>query len=161
MESRLDKYYTENSEQQNTLSPTRSSRNSRLYREVYGKYSNLDNLPLEDNTDEIDMEKLRELVLNTKPKKENQDLEQKLNILEQQKRKIDEQKIYDINKILEKAKYENNKLKEPTAVPSQINKNILSTLESTEISLLDIRSSEEAYEQRKKRLSQPLVILFQ
>ena len=74
MASRVEKYYIDNTE---TLSSsTRSSRNARLYKQVYGKYENLDNLPLEDNTDEIDMERLRELLLNNNEEKKNWELKE-------------------------------------------------------------------------------------
>lgn len=108
--------------------PSRSSRNSKLYREVYGKYENLDNLPLDDNTDEIDMERLRELVYNTENTHEYRELRDNLDIIDIKKRNIDTERVHDINKILEKAKYENNKLKEPV-VNTNRNKSILSTLQ--------------------------------
>ena len=128
MDSRSNRYYTENNI---NSTPTRSSRNKRLYKEVYGKYNDLENLPLEDNTDEIDMAKLKELVLSEQKSKSNT-IKENLNILEQRKRNIDEQKVYDINKILEKAKYENDKLKETTQSIPKVNKQILNTLQSTE-----------------------------
>ena len=108
--------------------PSRSSRNSKLYREVYGKYEDLDNLPLDDNTDEIDMEKLRELVYNSESRYEYRGLRDDLDIIDVKKRNIDTERVHDINKILEKAKYENNKLKEPVINTSR-NKSILSTLQ--------------------------------
>lgn len=113
--------------------PSRSSRNSKLYREIYGKYEDLDNLPLEDNTDEIDIEKLRELVYNSENTIEHRKIRENLDILDVRKRNIDKEKMYDINKILEKAKYENNKLKEPIN-HKKYNNNILSTLELNTIS---------------------------
>ena len=64
MDSRSNRYYTENND--DNIPSTRSSRNKKLYKEVYGRYNDLDNLPLEDNTDEIDMAKLKELVLAEK-----------------------------------------------------------------------------------------------
>lgn len=143
MESRINKYNADGYSQDFSSSSlsTRSSRNANLYREVYGKYGDLDNLPIEDNTNEIDMAKLRELVLNKEDKKEEREIRDNLNILEQRKRRIDEQKLYDINKILEKAKYENSKLKEPVATVSKPKRDILSTLESTELSLEDIKKA--------------------
>lgn len=151
MESRTEKYSKEDSYQQTETNLTRSNRNARLYRQVYGKYEDLDNLPIDDNTDEIDMEKLRELVLNSNQKQEEKEVRENLNILEQKKRKIDEQRIYDINKILEKAKYENNKLKATTNAinNSKSNRNILSTLESTELSLAEIQKESEKYQQNQ------------
>lgn len=149
MSSRVEKYYqsihNETSSQQ-----TRSSRNANLYREVYGKYDNLDNLPLEDNTNEIDMEKLKELVSKTRIS-EKREVPKNLNILEQRKRNIDEQKIYDINKILEKAKYENNKLKDTPPIRT---KSLLSTLESKELTLKDIKEMGKKYETYPKTIQE-------
>lgn len=149
MESRVDKYYT--GDCSTDTIPTRSSRNSRLYRQVYGKYDDLDNLPMDDNTDEIDMDKLKELVSNMEKKKDSVTPPNgyNLDILEKKRRNIDEQKVYDINKLLEKAKYENNKLKEPENKLVKTSRNILSTLGSTEISTDDIKRACEKYEDNK------------
>jgi 16S rRNA G527 N7-methylase RsmG len=84
------------------------------------------------------------LVLNDRISKEEYQIKESLNILEQRKRCIDEQKLYDINKILEKAKYENNKIKEPISATSKKRKNLLSTLESTELSLEEINEAKNA-----------------
>lgn len=147
MASRVEKYYTE---KQEMMSSSRSSRNARLYKQVYGKYEDLDNLPLEDNTDEIDMERLKELLLKNNEEKQNKEIREHLNVLEQKKRNIDEQKVYDINKILEKAKYENNKLKENTSTLPKIDKSILCTLQSTELSIPEIQEAKQKYEIEKK-----------
>jgi len=148
MSSRTDKYLNEEINSENSSFSTRSSRNSRLYKEVYGKYGDLDNLPVEDNTDEIDMERLRELLSNSSSKKENAEIQENLNVLETKKRKIDEQKVYDINKILEKAKYENHKLQEPNTTTYKVNRNILSTLQSSELSLDEIKQAKLEYERQ-------------
>lgn len=129
----------------NNQNQTRSSRNARLYKQVYGSYDDLENLPLEDNTNEIDMAKLRELVLNNNTEKEKEFLKDNLNILEQKKRRIDEQKLYDINKILENAKYENSKLKQTTASVKKPRTDLLATLKSTELSLEEINEAKAKY----------------
>lgn len=145
MSSRVMKYQEDNTYTNNT---SRTLKNANLYRQVYGKYENKDNLPIDDNTSEIDMKKLKELVTSTNNKEEQKNLRESLNILDTRKRKIDEQKVYDINKILEKAKNENNKLKEPTIRESIINKDMLSTLESRELSLDEIKKASSKYEEK-------------
>lgn len=150
MTSRTDKYFESETNNIDSTFSTRSSRNSRLYKEVYGRYGDLDNLPVEDNTDEIDMERLRELLSNPEQKKEETEIRENMNILEQRKRQIDEQKVYDINKILEKAKYENHKLKEPNIPSYKVDRNILSTLQSSELSLDEIKQAKLDYEQQLK-----------
>lgn len=129
---------------------SRTTKNAKLYNEVYGKYENKDNLPIEDNILEIDVERLKELVSSTNNVPEHQNIRENLNILDNRKRKIDEQKIYDINKILEKAKNDNSKLKETTVRESIINKNILTTLESREISLSEIKEASIKYEKEQE-----------
>lgn len=147
MDSRVSKYYNNELQNDTTSFSTRSGRNARLYREVYGKYGEFDNLPLEDNTDEIDMDRLRELLSNSQKKQEPPRSLEDTGFLEKRKRQIDEQKVYDINKILEKAKYENNKLKDTTSMP-KVNRQILSTLQSNELSLKEIQEKCEQYQRR-------------
>ena len=40
----------------------RTSKTAKLYSEVYGNYEDLDYFPIADNTNEIDMSKLKEIV---------------------------------------------------------------------------------------------------
>ena len=158
MESRVNKYYSSEINSNESVQATRSSRNAKLYKHIYGKYEDLDNLPIEDNTNEIDMEKLRELVLSNTSKVEEEQIKENLNILEQRKRRIDEQKVYDINKILEKAKYENSKLKENTREEINPRKDLLATLGSAELSLNDIEKARKEYqEQIEKAKKEELV----
>lgn len=145
MESRAFKYMDTINEVSGAC--TRTSRNSRLYREVYGKYGELDNLPIQDNTDEIDMEKLREMV-NPKASGNTKGFVNDI-VFERNVIKNDDQKVYDINKLLERAKYENNKLKEPLKRKTEINRNILQTLENNELSLDEIKKACQKYEVNK------------
>ncbi len=135
MESRVNKYSSNNV-------PSRTARNARLYKEIYGKYDDLNNLPLEDNTDEIDMARLQEILSANKTKKDDVRTDNYINTVEKKKRNIDEQRVYDINKILEKAKYENSKLKETASIP-KIDTSILSTLENREILVDDVKLMEK------------------
>ena len=121
--------------------PSRSSRNSRLYREVYGKYEDLDNLPIDDNTDEIDMERLREIVYSSERTKEFREIKDDLDVLDVRKRTINNERVHDINKLLEKAKYENSKLKEP--VGTKYNKDILSTLQVDKVGSSNLSEKED------------------
>ncbi len=109
MDSRETKF--KDSDLNNGMS--RSNRNSKLYRQVYGKYQNLDNLPLEDNTDEIDIDSLKELLIRSENKTRNTHEDINIDILEPKKRSIDNERVHDINKLLEKARYENKKIREP------------------------------------------------
>ena len=57
MEGRVNKNYDNVSG-----SLSRVNRNSRLYDEVYNEHGDLENLPLADNTKDIDINKLKELI---------------------------------------------------------------------------------------------------
>jgi hypothetical protein len=164
MESRQDKYYTNEYQNiypnqcpdnktydSNTTLTSRSNRNSKLYKEVYGRYGDLDNLPIEDNTDEIDIDRLKELVSSNIPKQKSPTLEYNLDVLEKRKRNIDESKIYDINKLLEKAKYENNKLKNIDDRQLDSRRDILETLESRELSVAEIKEACRKYEDKDEK----------
>ncbi len=149
MDSRTNRYYEELDHE--VVSSTRSSRNKRLYMEVNGGYSDLENLPILDNTDEIDMARLKELVLDKEKKEESVSRKvNNFNIDLPRKRNIDDEKVYDINKILEKAKYENDKLKENTTSVPKVNKQILNTLQSTELSLDAIKKASLPYQSSSK-----------
>ena len=146
MSSRTEKIL-ENDEMY-TTELSRTNKNARLYKQVYNNYEDLDNLPIEDNTDEIDLERLREIVYDSQNTKEHRELKENLDILDVRKRNIDQKRIYDINQILEKAKYENNKLKEPTKINPKPKKDLLTTLGSTELSLEEIEKAKERYQEK-------------
>lgn len=144
MDSRTDRYLNSSNDNNGQLS--RSSRNSKLYKQVYGSYRGLDNLPMEDNTDEIDMDRLKEILSNNRTRERNVNNRDNLDVIEPRKRNIDDKKIYDINKLLEKAKYENNKIKEPRNNIVNKSKSILSTLEDSDLSITDIKNAYNNYD---------------
>ena len=57
MESRMNKYQEFDIEEFQ-----RSKKNANLYKEVYGNYDDFDDLPIPENTNEIDIENLKSLV---------------------------------------------------------------------------------------------------
>lgn len=120
MSSRMEKYYDESPKYSRTM------KNANLYKEIYGNYEDLDYFPIADNTNEIDMSKLKELVResNRKERVKSGDLEKKV----EENRDREEHRIYDINKILEKAREKNSdKEKEKD---TRLNYSYLKTLES-------------------------------
>ena len=127
MAMRVDKYGDEVS----NYTQSRTNRNKRLYREVYDEYGDLDNLPLADNTNEIDINTLKELISDIYNNKDESRVPDNFDIsfLENRKRNIDENKVYDINKLLEKAKYENDKLKDSESELLKTSRSILSRLD--------------------------------
>ena len=109
---------------------SRSNRNSKLYRQVYdGDGQDLENLPLSNNTDEIDIDSLKRLLARSEKPVRSHHEELDLDVLGAKKRNVDSEKVYDINKLLEKARYENKKMREPEKnVVINNSKSILETL---------------------------------
>ena len=147
MESRVDKHFSGDNSR---ATMSRSNRNARLYQQIEDNYQDFDNLPVESNTNEIDMEKLKEMLNKKEEKKRTFTNEIDLELLEKKKSNISDKKIYDINKLLEKAKYENNKIKEPENKIMKNSKSILSTLEGSELSISDIKRACQKYDEPKE-----------
>ena len=143
MNSRMEKYYNE------MPMTRRTSRNKELYKEVYGNYSSLENLPIADNTNEIDMEQLQEIVkrenVKQMPKEETSHM-----IATKIKEEDDPYKVYDINKILEQAK-SNYRPKEEKKIVSPTYK-FLSTLESNELPVTELKKDLEDENTDKEEL---------
>ena len=129
MESRMEKYYKED------LSTFESSKkNAALYKEVSEKISDLDNLPIPDNSNEIDMDGLKQIISSRDEYRKSKELEKTFiskSPLEEQTRKK-ESKIYDINVLLENAKNEVNRSNTVTN-KRIINANFLTNLEEANI----------------------------
>jgi len=138
MESRMEKYY------RNDVSDySRSKKNTDLYKEVYGSYNDFEYLPVSNNTSEIDMNDLENIVssreqyqkakatcefTNSSIKLKNEDSEEE---------KVIERKVYDINELIEKARNENAKAKE--MMKDNKTHNFLETLEVSEESINRIK----------------------
>lgn len=125
MEGRVNKNYDNVN-----VSLSRVNRNSRLYDEVYNEHGDLENLPLADNTKDIDINKLKELISSMDSEDET-DISNEYDdsFWEKKKRNIDDNRVHDINKMLEKAKYENDKLKDSESELLKTSRNILSRLD--------------------------------
>lgn len=124
MESRMEKYHDIDIEEFQ-----RSKKNSDLYKEVYGNYGELEDLPISENTNEIDIENLKSLVGSRTLKRKEQTLNQENFLEDEIISKPEESKVYDINTLLEKAKEENAKIKKENPVNRNI-PNYLANLES-------------------------------
>jgi len=132
MESRMGKYHDVDIEEFQ-----RSKKNAKLYKEVYGNYDDLEDLPITENINEINLENLKSLVesrASTKIESEdNNDFDGSL-----ENEILKEEKSYDINELLEKAKEENSKIKKDISINRNI-PNYLASLESDK-STVDIIS---------------------
>lgn len=123
MESRMEKYHEIDIEEFQ-----RSKKNADLYKEVYGNYSDLEDLPIPENTNEIDIENLKSLVTGRTAKRK-ETIEKEELIIEETMTITKEEKVYDINTLLEKAKEENAKIKKEIPINKNI-PNYLANLES-------------------------------
>lgn len=102
MESRMDRYY------ENDISEfSRSKKNASLYKEIYDNFDDLEDLPVSDNTNEIDLDNLKNLLSDRTQKVVK--IEEDYDIRETSVK--NEERIYDINTLLENAKKENAKIK--------------------------------------------------
>lgn len=129
MESRMEKYYKED------LSTfERSKKNEKLYKEVSRELSDMDNLPIPDNSNEIDMDGLKQIISSRDEYRKAKELEKtfvKREPLVEDKPK-EKNKIYDINVLLENAKNEVNRSNMVTN-KRIINENFLTNLEDANI----------------------------
>ena len=117
MSSRMDKYKNEQSED---VVPTRSNKNKELYKQIYNAYDEFENLIVPSNAREINPRELKKEITSRqeyRKKKEIDDITnngntinnsviRKEKILEEQEQ---ENEIYDINELLNKATSENKK----------------------------------------------------
>lgn len=140
MESRMSKYYQEKPQEL-----SRSKRNQKLYQEVNGSNIDLEYLPVSDNSSEIDVEKLREIVSS---REDYQNKKQDDYMEEKKETKKEENKSYDINELLEKAR--NSKPKEEDKKEENKSYNFLKTLESKELLKSDIEDAKDKEEYKEK-----------
>lgn len=102
MESRMDRYY-----EKDISEFSRSKKNASLYKEIYDNFDDLEDLPVSNNTNEIDLDNLKSL-LSDKTQKVVK-IEEDYDVRETDVKSED--RIYDINTLLENAKKENAKIK--------------------------------------------------
>ena len=99
MDSRMDKYSSHSS------SESRSSRNKKLYDELYNTSTNYTNSVVIDQSKEIDISKIREIVDREKRQNEKKEQRPDINFEEIEKLKVeDDKKVYNINEVLKEAK---------------------------------------------------------
>lgn len=146
MESRMEKYYKEDLSGFN-----RTKRNEKLYRDISSEMSELDNLPIPDNSNEIDINGLKEIVSSRDEYRKAKELGKTINL---PRREIiretpkESSRIYDINVLLENAKNEINKNAEANKEEPKINTNFLTNLEDANIQ--DIPEADDAIELSKE-----------
>ena len=163
MESRMEKYYKED-----LSSFNRTKRNEKLYRDISSEISNLDNLPIPDNLSEIDINGLKEIISSRDEYRKEKELKKRYTFRREEilrKELKENNRIYDINVLLENAKNEINKSAEVNKEENKkIDANFLTSLEDANIPVADdaIELSEQLPEKEEKESntdSLPLDIL--
>lgn len=134
MESRMEKYYSED-----LSSFERSRKNKELYREVSNQISDLDNLPVPDNSNEIDIAGLKQIISSRDEYRKVKELEntfisEKPISFEDKKEKED--RIYDINVLLANAKSDIQKEKVDTE-KLKVASNFLTKMDESDIPYSD------------------------
>ncbi len=132
MESRMDKYYRDNS---NVLE--RSKRNEKLYQDVANQMDNFDRLPVPDNANEIDINGLKKIISSRDEYRKAKELERTSMVETPIREKVTSEekktnKVYDINVLLENAKNEINRSADVTK-EKKITANFLTDLEDANI----------------------------
>ena len=115
MSSRMDKYKQEANTE---VIPTRSDKNKELYKQIYNAYDEFENLIVPSNAREINPSELKKEITSRQDYRKKRDYDditnnktnntiiRKEKILEEQKQ---EEEIYDINELLNKATSDNKK----------------------------------------------------
>ena len=101
MASRMEKYLAN----QTDSSTSRTSRNRSLYDDIYTN-TNYNNSVVIDDTKEIDIDKIKELIEKEKTKEEKKTIRPTIDLYKELRNIKDEteEKIYDINEVLKEAK---------------------------------------------------------
>lgn len=124
MESRMERY-----DEVDINDYQRSKKNATLYKEIYGNYSDLEDLPIPENTNEIEIDSLNSIVGSRVSKRKEEVKKQDYELEDLEDNHEDNEKVYDINELLEKAKVENAKVKKEETVNKNM-PNYLANLES-------------------------------
>lgn len=144
MESRMEKYYNNDIQEY-----SRSKKNTNLYKEVYGSYSQLEYLPVSDNVSEIDASRLKEIVASREDYQKSKSSQVAL-MEERPVKKYEEQKVYDINELIEKARNSKPKVQAPKENIQSYN--FLKTLESNELLKSQINEAKKLEEIKQEQI---------
>lgn len=148
MESRMEKYYRENPEYYK-----RSKRNAGLYKDIDNNINDLENLPIPDNSNEIDINGLKQIISSRDEYRKAKDMGRTITRkrVEEEPRE-EKRRVYDINVLLETAKNEVNKNNEVEG-KKLINANFLTDLDDTKIPNNDIVEVSEVSQNKEKETS--------
>lgn len=145
MESRMEKYYKENPGYYK-----RSKRNESLYKDVSRDMNDLENLPIPDNSNEIDIDGLKQIISSRDEYRKAKDMGRTIpreRVVEEPKE--DKRRVYDINVLLETAKNEVNKNNEVEG-KKLINANFLTDLDDANVPSNDLVEVSEVTSENEK-----------
>ena len=148
MESRMEKYYRENPEYYK-----RSKRNAGLYKDIDNNINDLENLPIPDNSNEIDINGLKQIISSRDEYRKAKDMGRKITrkSVEEEPRE-EKRRVYDINVLLETAKNEVNKNNEVEG-KKLINANFLTDLDDANVPSNDFVEVSEVTSEKEKEVS--------
>lgn len=131
MASRMDRY----NESKNNI--TRSAKHQNMYNSISSSnYLNYEKLPVSSNVNEIDINTLKKIATNRDEYRKLKELEDtmviKRNKIIESKEEVKEEKIRDINELIEKARGEREKLMGVQEKISNTHYNFLNSLEANE-----------------------------
>ena len=141
----MEKYYKENPEYYK-----RSKRNEALYRDITRDMNDLDNLPIPDNSNEIDIDGLKQIISSRDEYRKAKDMGRTVTrerVVEEPKE--DKRRVYDINVLLETAKNEVNKNNEVEG-KKLINANFLTDLDDANVPSNDLVEVSEVTSENEK-----------
>ena len=148
MESRMEKYYRENPEYYK-----RSKRNVNLYKDIDNDINDLENLPIPDNSNEIDINGLKQIISSRDEYRKAKDMGRTITRkrVEEEPRE-EKRRVYDINVLLETAKNEVNKNNEVEG-KKLINANFLTDLDDANVPSNDFVEVSEVTSEKEKEVS--------
>lgn len=132
MESRMEKYYSDD-----VSAFERTRKNEKLYKDISREMSDFDNLPIPENSNEIDINGLKKIISSRDEYRKAKELGDTFIrkaplVSEEEESAPNNNRVYDINVLLENAKSEINR---SNAISNKktINSNFLTDLEETKI----------------------------
>lgn len=150
----MEKYY-----KQDLSEFQRIKKNNDLYKSIYGSDDDFSDLPVSDNYVELDIADIKKGITSREEYKKAKELgnitNTKVKKIEEEKEEIKQEKVYDINKMLEKARMNNKYIKEDNDLVSD--KYLKSLEEFTKEEKIElIKEKQEMKEEYNKELEEKM-----
>lgn len=150
----MEKYY-----KQDLSEFQRVKKNNDLYKTIYGKDDDFNDLPVSDNYVELDISDIKKGITSREQYKKAKELGNITNTrvkrVEEDSQEVKQEKVYDINKMLEKARMNNKYIKEDNDLVSD--KYLKSLEEFTKEEKIElIKEKQEMKEEYNKELEEKM-----